>query len=100
MPHKPKKPAPAQEKENGSEPATQHDVSLWGGELTRRIDGVESEVTGVKQELQKHGRILESILKVLESIEGRLVGMADHSDKLERHEQRLFAVERHLHFPK
>ncbi|MEK7556476.1 MAG: lysophospholipid acyltransferase family protein, partial [Patescibacteria group bacterium] len=26
---------------NGSAPATQHDLSLWGGELTRRIDGLE-----------------------------------------------------------
>ncbi len=99
---------------NGSAPATQHDLSLWGGELTRRIDGLEHEISGVKKELkehsrilaehsqilEKHSRILESILKVLESIDGRLATMADHAERLDRQEQKLFAIERHLRFPK
>lgn len=64
-------------KRNGDSPATQHDLTLLGGELTRRIDGLE-------ERMDRAEGILEKILSVVESIEGRMKEMTDHGDRLDR----------------
>ena len=38
----------AEESSASKQPVTLHDLDTWGGELTRRIDGVESRLSGME----------------------------------------------------
>lgn len=80
------------------QPATQHDLELWGGELTRRIDGVEAKMDRLKDE------ILDHFDAAVENIEADLKG-ANRDEisllktKQQQHEQRISVLERRSGLP-
>lgn len=80
-----------------SKPATFGDLETWGGNLAFQIDQLRTEM---RDGFAKQQRINESILSVLNSIEGRLKDMAHLPTRVEDHEQRISILERHSGYPK
>ncbi len=99
---------------NGDAPATLHDLEVWGGNLAAntaslevrlekvevrleklevRLEKVEVGLYELKEEVAKHGRILEAILGVLESIQGQLKEMIRVPESVENHEERITKLE-------
>ena len=88
---------------SGNEPATLHDLDVWGGELTARINALEAKMV-TKDELQQgldslEGRIVHEFRSAVENIEAALKG-ANHDEisslqdsKLD-HEARITVLER------
>lgn len=72
---------------NGDEPATQHDLSLLGGQLTSRIDKVETKLTGDINSLR---RVVNAIFKVVKSIEGQVSALRDIPERVARLERDVF----------
>lgn len=54
----------------GNQPATQADLAMLGGELTRRIDGLDTRITGLD------GR--------MDGLDGRMDGLDGRMDRLEK----------------
>jgi hypothetical protein len=99
---------------NGDSPATQHDLALFAGRFTERFDQLDERLRGVdgrfadidernakiegtmatKQELSKVLRIQEAILTTVQSIDGRLQDMADHTERIIRLEEEAFGPSR------
>ncbi len=73
----------AKEKLNGSQPATQHDLSLLGGQLTHRVDQVVEEVRSLR-------RVVNAMFKVVKSIEGQLRELRDIPERVARLERDVF----------
>lgn len=95
---------------NGDQPATQNDLAVWGGELTRRIDDIETRMA-TKDDLreleikmdQKMTQLKEEILHhfdaAVENIEQALKGANQDEisllkDKQYQHEERIGVLER------
>jgi chromosome segregation ATPase len=78
---------------NGDAPATQHDLSLWGGQLATRMDRFEDRMDHLEERMDRFEdrmdhleermdrleerigrveRVIESILSVVQSIDGQL----------------------------
>ncbi|PIT98396.1 MAG: hypothetical protein COT71_00940 [Candidatus Andersenbacteria bacterium CG10_big_fil_rev_8_21_14_0_10_54_11] len=49
-----------------------------------RLDSVDKRLDGIDQRLDKIERVQHSMLKVLDSIEGRLKEMANHEERITR----------------
>lgn len=84
-------------------PATKRDLELLSGEMTLRSNGIESRldrieknmatrssVSRLEARIEKVDGTLESILKVLQSIEGRLKEIANHEERITRIEKAIF----------
>lgn len=84
-------------------PATKRDLELLSGEITLRSNGIEgrldrmeknmatkSSVSRLEARLERVDGTLESILKVLQSIEGRLKERANHEERITRIEKAVF----------
>ena len=92
---------------NGNTPATQHDLALLAGQFAVRFDHIDERfrhiderIAGIedtmvtKQELGKVLRIQEAILTTVQSIDGRLHDMADHTQRIIRLEDEVFGPNR------
>lgn len=79
----------------------QHDLELMGGHLMSNIDDVEEKLSNRFDGLQEEMRagfasvqkVLESILFVVETIEGRNQKTRGDHEQIEKHESRITAVE-------
>ncbi|HSX25117.1 MAG TPA: hypothetical protein VLG69_04085 [Candidatus Andersenbacteria bacterium] len=78
---------------NTDRPATQHDLEVWGGNLSARAEATEHRLDLMEDELKKHTRLFESIFGILESIQGQLKTMLHIPDNVERHEERITKLE-------
>lgn len=65
-----------QKKKNGSQPATQDDLALWGGELSRRIDTLDNRMGGIETRM-------DGLENRMGSIETQMSGMRDSIDTME-----------------
>ena len=90
MPTQPKKP-------NGDEPATQHDLSVLAGEMTRRFDSMQTDIAGLKTDVAtlktdvtslKSGQ--QAILNVVQSIDQQLEEWKHIPKKVERLHKHVF----------
>lgn len=101
----------AKKKTSRSEPATQHDLDAWGGELTRRVDGVELRVEKIEKTMatkddlrQLKEEIFHHFDAAVEEIHHDLAGankdeisfiankQDDHEHRLRRIEKRIFVA--------
>lgn len=62
-------------------------------ELSSRIDGVEETLVEIKDELVSQRKVSESLLKVVESIEGRYQETRGDHEKIENHNDRIVDLE-------
>lgn len=87
-----------------NKPATLGDLETWGGNLAFQVKRVEDSLNELRSEMRdgfaKQQRINESVLNVLNSIEGRLKDMAYLPARVEDHEQRIAILERQSGYPK
>lgn len=89
---------------NGNQPATQKDLALWAGQIMylmgKRIDGVEKRLgkrinklelrmDQLETRMGQLSRAMESILIVINSIDGRLKEWADLPERVERLEDKI-----------
>ena len=70
---------------NGDLPATQDDIALWGGRLTERIDELGARLDHIEKT-----QVL--IMRTVERIDERLVEQAEHTERIERLEDKVFAA--------
>lgn len=82
---------------NNDAPATEHDLAMLGGHLSSRIDDVEENIAEVKEEMRNGfaslNKVLENILFVVQTIEGRAQETRGDHEQIEKHEERITAVE-------
>lgn len=82
---------------NGNSPATQHDLAMFGGHLSSRIDGVEEDVGSLRKEMKEEfasqRKVLELILSVVQSLEVRAKEAEKHDGILKNHEKRIMESE-------
>lgn len=79
----------AKKKLNGNEPATQHDLSLLAGQVTRRIDQVEDKLT---EEIASLRQVVNAVFKVVKSIDGQLRELRDIPERVTRLERDVFQL--------
>lgn len=81
---------------NGNEPATLHDLELWGGQLTSHITTVEKNLTtrldSVEERVTRVEKTTESILNVVQSIDARLKEWKDIPERLANVEDDVFKL--------
>jgi len=83
---------------NGDEPVTKREfneaMAIINSAFTKVAikEEVASQFLEVKEQLNRHERILDAILKTLESIEGRIKDMPTQKD-FEQLSDRVFALE-------
>jgi hypothetical protein len=96
---------------NSSEPATQEDLALWGGQITDHVMSVKEEVTGhillVKEELiirigqvkdelttriDKVEQGQERILEIVQSIDAHVKELRDLPRRMEKVEADVFQL--------
>lgn len=79
------------------QPATQGDLEIWGGNLLFEIEESRQEnnerMDKQDKTLARHEGVLESILMVLQSINGKLAPLKETPEKVENHEKRITDLE-------
>ena len=68
---------------NGDEPATQRDLSLLGGNLTTKLDGIKGQLSSVNSRLDSMDGRLDGVDSRLDRLDSRLEGVDSRLDSLE-----------------
>src|SRR3989338_3684244 len=90
-----------------SEPATLHDLEIWGGNLAAQIASLETGQQGHANTLDQHTQILDQhtkqlnelkqisldILEIVTSNESKLSPIPRHDDRIQNHEERIEKLE-------
>lgn len=83
---------------NGNEPATQADLALWGGALTKRMDGIEERIDqvdrkftakfdGLQGEVNGLKRTVGAVLEIVQVIDRRTRDWEDIPGRMTRVEE-------------
>lgn len=82
---------------NGKQPATQADLAVWGGELTRRMDGLEGQMgglTGQMGTLENRMDGLETTMQEVKNISKHTLEIVQVMDADRREEKAIHIPER------
>ncbi len=82
---------------NGDAPATQNDFAVLGGHLSEvaadNYQSLSGRIDAVEETQGKHSRILGDILEIVTEIQIAQKVTQEHTEMLQKHEQRITDVE-------